>query len=147
MLHVFGFCYRNIPLVSTNFLSVIVAAKWSIAKLSGLKPSFVSLTTHDSCVGKSGLSSGQRFTGLGWAQSCIYGLWQLEKRPDFRCWLATERLTRRQGHMSLIIKLASLGLLTWQWRQHLQDQTERSNPNVHALLKSPSCHIYCRHIV
>lgn len=51
------------------------------------------------------------------------------------------RGSRRQGHGSLIIKLESLGLLTWWCCGEPQDQPEKASSSVQALLKSLFCRL------
>lgn len=50
---------------------------------------------------------------------------------------------RRQGHMSLRVKLARLALLTWRCWLGPQDQLGKASSDVQALLKSLFCHVYC----
>lgn len=57
------------------------------------------------CTGKSELgSAGQNLAGLGWTHSYIRSLWQLEKRLDYKCWLAAEG---QQGDWATCLSLSS----------------------------------------
>ena len=121
--------------VSASF-SVTVVAKWSIPKLRGLKQSSVSLMTHVCWEIWAELRAEIPWSWRG----SLMRLWSLTIREE--AWLPMLARYweghRRQGHRSLMIKLANLGLLTWRCWLGLQDQPEKASSNVQALLKSLS---------
>lgn len=109
MPYVLGFCYRSTPLLGTNFFISYCCCK---TKHPILNKTIICvlLMTHDMYVGKYEQgSAGQNIACLGCS------LWQRKGSTSCVGWL--RGATRRLSHMSLVIKLASLGLLTQWWWQ------------------------------
>ena len=118
MPRILGFCYKSTVLLCTDFFMSCCCSRTKHPNPSGLKQLFMSLITYDTYV----------LENLNWAQqgrfdwslpASLVHLQSLTVREEVwlqvlaGCWGATGRL----GHMSVIIKLASLGLFMqccWQ---------------------------------
>lgn len=98
------------------------------------------------CAGKPELgSAGQNLAGLCQVHLYICSLWWLEKRFDFRCWLAAEG---QQGDWATCLSLSSW--LAWACSHsgvgRGSNQPEITSPDMQELFKSLLCHMYFCHI-